>query len=350
MVDVGHEMLQLENQTPFDAGLAVLPDPDGVDTLYVAVRATFALDRGLSVAPEQARLRAADEPWGDPESTSLRYAGEIHLLKPATDVVLVGHAWAPGGRPIPMLDVALAVGPVRKVIRVFGDREWRGTLDAKMSAPAPFERMPLRYERAFGGILEVDPITLAGKRDPRNPVGTGFARSAKSAEPTLRKLPNLEDPAQLIARPTDCPRPAGFGFIAPSWEPRRHFAGTYDARWREARAPYLPLDFQPSFFNAAHPDLVCTGHLQGGEELQAMSVSPAGLLRFRLPVCRFDAQVHIAGRIERPPLNLETVLVEPDEGRLGLLFRGAVRCDKSALRISRVRLGLAALQIEGRAA
>lgn len=341
-------MLQVENQTPFDAGLAVFPDVEGVDTLHVAVRATFALDRGVAVAEEQTRLRAADEHWGDPESTSLKYAGEIHLLKPATDVALVGHAWAPGGRPVTTLDAALAVGPVRKVIRVFGDREWRGGADARMSPPAPFERMPLRYEHAFGGAVEIDPERGAA-RDPRNPVGVGFART-KSGEPTARKLPNLEEPAQLIARPTDHPRPAGFGFLAPSWEPRCGSAGTYDARWRETRAPFLPADFNPRFFNAAHPDLVCKGHLQGGEEVQAINVSPTGPLRFNLPSCRFDVQVHVARRIERPEMRLETVLVEPDERRLGLLFRGAVRCDKGALRISRVRVALAGLQIDGRAA
>jgi len=33
-------VLQLENQTPFTAAFAVLPDATGIDTLYVVVKAT----------------------------------------------------------------------------------------------------------------------------------------------------------------------------------------------------------------------------------------------------------------------------------------------------------------------
>ena len=332
-------MLQLENQTPFDVSITVLPDVDGVDTLYVAVRATFVFASAVTVAEPQARVRTADEHWGDPATTSLKYAGEIHLLKPSTDVALVGHAWAMGGRPAPVVDAMLAVGPVRKTVRVFGDRVWRGTSEPQASAPMPFDRMPLVYERAFGGTLRIDPATGAPVVDPRNPVGIG---------PITQRLPNLEDPAQLVTRVADVPAPAGFGFIAPSWEPRSRAAGTYDGRWRETRAPYLPADFQPRFFHAAHPDLVSRAHLQGGEEVTAHNVAPYGPIRFRLPVCRFDVRVHVAGAVEKPVLRLETVLIEPDDQRLGLTFRGAVRCDKRALRVSRVRFALEALQVDGR--
>jgi hypothetical protein len=343
-------MLQIENETPFKAGIAVFPDPGGVDTLYLTVRGAFTLGQALTVADEQPPLRLADEHWGDPASTSLKYAGEIHLLKPSTDVVLVGHAYAMGGRPVPTVDVALAVGALRKAIRVFGDRAWKGAIDPHIGAPAPFDRMPLVYERAFGGILEMDPDTGALTRDPRNPVGVGFARLRRGGEISARKLPNLEDPAHLLASPSDRPPPTSFGYIAPSWEPRRLAAGTYDEHWKNNRAPFLPADFHPRFFNAAHPDLVCKGYLQGGEEVSALHVTPSPLLRFRIPVCRFDARVHIAVAVERPLLRLETVLIEPDDRRVSLIWRGSVRCDKSALRISRVGVAMAALELGGRAA
>ncbi|APR86772.1 Hypothetical protein A7982_12121 [Minicystis rosea] len=340
MVDRGYGMLQLENQTPFDVSILVLPDVEGVDTLYVAVRAAFVFDHAVAIAEPQTRLLTADEHWGDPATTSLKYIAEAHLQKPATDIALLGHAWPIGGRPASVVDATLAVGPVRKTIRVFGDRVWRGASDPEPSAPAPFDRMPLVYERAFGGVLRIDP-TRGPTLDRRNPVGIG---------PATQRLPNVEDPAQLITRITDVPTPAGFGFIAPSWEPRSLAAGTYDARWRETRAPFLPTDFHPRFFNAAHPDLVSRGHLQGGEDVTALNVAPYGPVRFRLPVCRFDVAVHIARTIEKPPLLLETVLIEPDDQRLGLTFRGAVRCDKRALRISRVRVALETLHLDGRAA
>lgn len=343
-------MLELCNSTPFGASIVILPDAEGVDTLYLAVRAVFSIQRGEPIAGEPATPRVGDAHWGDPASSSVRYPGEVHLQKPSTDVILVGHAWAMGGRAVPTVDAALAVGAVRKVIRVFGEREWRGALDARIGAPAPFEKMPLVYERAFGGTVELDSATSAATVEPRNPVGMGFARRSGTGEITARKLPNLEDPANLIADPRSRPPPAGFGAIAPAWEPRRLRAGTYGERWRKSRAPFLPADFDARFFNAAHPDLICKGHLQGGEEVSALHVTPAPLLRFRLPVCRFDVRVHVRGAVFAPPLLLETVLIEPDEDRLSLLFRGALRCDKDVLRISRVDLGIASLSAAVRAA
>jgi hypothetical protein len=140
------------------------------------------------------------------------------------------------------------------------------------------------------------------------------------------------------------------GFIAPSWEPRRSRAGTYDAAWLSDRAPFLPADFHPAFFNAAHPELVCPGFLRGGEPVEILNASPQGLLRFELPVCELDVGVTIAGVLERPPMRLETVLLEPGDLRLSLTFRGAVTVDKQALHIEEVRVGLARLVHDRRAA
>lgn len=360
-------MLQLENRTPFKASITVLPDATGVDTLYATLRGTFSIvGARLEIAAAQPPVRAADDyttatsatsatprpgPAGPTapralERASLRHAGEIHLAKPSTDVLLSGHAVAPRGRA-PQVDVALSVGPVRKTIRVFGDREWKGLLDASISAPVPFDRVPLIYERAFGGVLFLDPDTGKITLEPRNPAGVGFARRGKNGEISARLLPNLEDPRQLITSPNDQPPPAGFGPIAPSWEPRRSFVGTYDEAWRTRRAPYLPADFSPRFFNTAPPDLVCKGYLRGGEPVEVLNASPTPL-KFRLPLCHFDAQVHLAGRIERPELHLETVSIEPDELRVTLLWRAAVPCDKRALRVERVRLEARQIDLGGR--
>src|SRR4029079_1545920 len=118
---------------------------------------------------------------------------------------------------------------------------------------------------------ELDPDTGLITLDPRNPAGTGFARIRGRGAISARARPNLEDPTRLIKHPGDRPAPAGFGFIAPSWEPRRLFAGTYDKAWQRTRAPYLPDDFDPRYFHAAHPDLVCKRHLQGGEIIEVQN-------------------------------------------------------------------------------
>lgn len=344
-------MLQLQNQTPFAPMFAVFPDADGIDTLYATVGATFTLaGTHLEIATRQVPVQLEDEYANDPLHSSLLMSTELYLEKPSTDIVMIGEAWAPRGRPVSELDVTCSVGPIRKTVRVFGDRAWTGRLDVRISSAAPFTRMPLVYERAFGGILEMDSHGKPTRIDPRNPVGIGPARATSSGDVILRPLPNLEDPARLIRSPSDEPPPANFAFVAPTWEPRRSYVGTYDEAWRKTRAPYLPNDFDPRFFHVASPDLICKTYLVGGEPVELLNASPCGPLRFRLPVCELELEVRIAGNIERRRLRLETVLLHPGEDRVRLLFRGAIRCDKRALRIQAIRLAVQRLEIGARAA
>ncbi len=337
-------MLQLVNTTPFVAETLLLPDPEGVDTLFVVVKATFSIQGGSpSVAELQRPVQKTDQAWGEPGRSSLRYASEVHTQKPSTDVVLVGEAWSPGGKLVTELPVGVRVGPVQKAMYVIGDRVWQGGVVApKISKPEPFSRMPLVYERAFGGVCATGGEPLV---EPRNPVGVGLSpRSAIEG----KRLPNLEDPAQLIARPEDRPAPVCAGFVAASWEPRRSRAGTYDGAWARERAPYLPADFDPRFLAMASPGLVSDGYLRGGEPVEIVNASPDGLLRFALPSCVFDVSVAFARTVEAVPLALETVLIEPNDRALSLTFRGGLRCDKRALAAEEIAVALVDLTLGGR--
>ena len=342
-------MLQLENRSPFEPLITVLPDATGVDTLHVVVRATFTLRPEPSVATEQLAPVAADVYSGDPAASSPISVSELHTGKPGTDVVLLGTALPPGGAPVTSMDVALSITDRRKVVRVFGDRTWKaGMIGTSISPPAPFTAMPLVYERAFGGVHTGADGTV--EVETRNPVGRGFLGAPTGKEIAGEPLPNFEDPAALIAKPKDRPVPAGFGFIAPTWEPRRGFAGTYDEAWEKSRAPFLPDDFDPRFLNSAHPDLAFDRFLEGGEAVRAEGVTGGRPLEFSLPVCVFDIEVAIADRTARPPANLETVLIEPDANRLSLTFRATESCEKQSRRIREVTIELRELLERGGAA
>src|SRR5690606_34885682 len=106
--------------------------------------------------------------------------------------------------------------------------------------------------------------------------------------------------------------PACFAPIAPAWMPRRAFAGTYDTIWQRKRAPYLPLDFNRRFLNCAAPELTFDRYLQGGEPVEIHGVTADQPIAFALPVANLQVDVKVAGATERPPVNLETVLIEPD--------------------------------------
>ena len=333
-------MLQLINQSVFAPALTVLPDRDGVDTLFVVVRGSFALAAPSAPAPAQPPPVAADVYWGTPGASSLKYASDLHIGKRGTDVALVGHAHAPRDRAVPEMLTALTVARRRKVIRVVGDRVWRGG-GATFTAPRPFTSMPLVYERAFGGRDPRVQADGAGAElaEERNPVGKGFRGGRSSRDATGEALPNLEDPLRPLKTFGDRPVPVAFGFVAPAWQPRRAWAGRYDQAWKRDRAPFLPADFDLRFDNAASADLVFDDFLRGGEPLLLEGVSRSGPLLLSVPEARPRVEVRIAGSTERPLPQLETVLIEPDEERLSLTWRAALRCDKRALKLQSVRIG-----------
>ena len=326
-------MLQLTNQTGFAGTFFVVPNPDGIDAAYVVIKGTFALtEAGLRLAEEQIPPVLAPEYYGDPAITSIRSPSDVSLMTPGTDIVVHGHAHALGGRPTWQSDVSVTIAGLRRSIRVFGDRVWGagGTIEWV----APFVRMPLVWERAYGGTDITDSGPVA---EPRNPAGVGY-RGKGSVRPVVgTALPNIEDPTALISGPGDSPAPAGFASIAPHWQPRVSFAGTYDEAWQQSRAPYLPADFDPRFFQIAAPGMAFTGYLHGGEPIEVRGMTPNGVLSFHLPSTRVEATFVIDGVPTRQPAVLDSVLIDTEASSVSLVWRATQTCDKKVLRLNEIR-------------
>jgi hypothetical protein len=328
-------MLQLKNNTPFAANMALFPNQDGIDTLYLIVKAGFNIGPKSTLIDEQQAPLEADVFWGEPDKTSLKYASDFHVGKPGTDIAMIGQACAPGKKTVSKLDVSLSVGRVNKTVRVFGDRQW---LDGAATRPESFQTMPMVYEKSFGGMHLVD-----GKIDSieaRNPLGCGYAGSRSVTEMNAVPLPNLEDPQNLITEFSATPAPAGFGFCAPSWRPRVAFAGTYDEAWQSNRAPYLPEDFDSRFLNMAHPDLICADYLRGGEAVSITGMHPGGALNFSLPRIELHSRIKLGSQLDHANFYLETLLFEPNQLQLSLVWKAAYCCDKNALKIEEIKIGV----------
>jgi hypothetical protein len=328
-------MLQLVNQTPFSASLSVFPDTNGVESAYAVVKATFVLIGSNQVLAEpQLPLVAADVFWGDPAKTSLWAAGEFTLPKPATDVLLVGRA-VTDWKNTRVLDIHMRVGPVHKVVRVFGNRRWeRAGASWRATPPEPFEHMPLRWELAFGGRAP-EANGVQPEYESRNPVGRGFA-GRRENDFAGKPLPNLEDPRQLIRSPQDRPPPAGFGPLAPTWSPRKNYAGTYDQAWEKNRAPYLPHDFDSRYFQVAPPDQIAPGFLIGGEPVELTGCSLGGPIRFTLPKCTLELEFDFDGHRRPVQPRLEMVLLDQEQGCIQLLWRAGMAVDKRLLKLREV--------------
>lgn len=323
-------MWSLINKTPYTANLFPILDLDGGEAVLVVIKATYNLEPNSPphLAEERVPLTLADEYYEDPETSSLRYASDLVSEKRGTDVVLNGKAYAPKGRA-KVVDVTLEAGPLKKTVRVFGDRRWNKFLGMiSISSPLPFSSMPLIYERAFGGVDQThkNPTRWAG--EARNPVGTGLIANKAREDLEEIPLPNLEDPSALITGYQDRPKPAGFGFIAPSWKPRLEYAGTYNEAWTENRFPLLPADFDSRFYNSGHPDLISKRFFQGGEHVGVTNASREGILTFDLPNVEVNAAFYIDGRVTKQVCDLDTVIIEPDQERVLLIWRAKVRCHR----------------------
>ncbi|WP_199693818.1 DUF2169 family type VI secretion system accessory protein, partial [Sorangium cellulosum] len=315
------------------ASLLWQPRPDAW-MLTFACKATFALRPGESpLAPEQEPLREADAHWRDDPAFSLYASTDIVPIRPRADVVLVGHAFAPGQVPVRSLVARLSVGEIDKPIEVFCDRSF--TKEGALREGQPFARMPLLWERAARGA------------DAANAVGIAAgARDAYGAH----RLPNLVPPGTAISGPEDVIEPVGFGPIAPSWPARRsrlgrHAAAFASGEWQ--RSP-LPADLDASYFNAAPPDQQVAA-LRGDERIVLENLHPElPRLATRLAGERAQAFVERPGQAAQPvALRPDLLWIHTDRALCALTWRGQIPLahphEAGAVRVSLVSAPVSAL-------
>jgi hypothetical protein len=200
---------------PLNAGT-----PTGAACIVVLAKRTYVLNAYGATgepAPEQLPLRPAASFDGDANGLLLADT-EAWPYKVRPDVVVHGHVYAYGTSR--RVDAAVVVGAARRELRVTGDRRCLRSVDGhvRFSEPEPFERMPLGYDRAYGGYdhgsealhpnffeaigeslpTGADPKTYSPCAYPRNRHGRGYylSRSTTPLEEVL--LPNIEEPTDLL--------------------------------------------------------------------------------------------------------------------------------------------------------
>jgi hypothetical protein len=316
--------MTIANETAFVVQPVPLLDREGHDVLVAIVKGTFTVDGSgrVTLADEPSPVRLNDETF-DPDNphSSLRYASDLGLPKVGTDVVITGDA-VPRA-PVTALDVAVKVKQRVVPLRVHGLRLFHaGAFGVVIGRAQPFERMPIVYERAYGGVSEDLSVV-----EPRNPAGVGVARSASDLVDRL--APQIEHPDRPHTTASDRHPPVGFGPIMTHWSPRREHAGTFDARWRALRMPLLPEDHDARFGNVAHPSLQFAEPLVPGDLLAVHGMSPETLV-FALPAFPLVAAARYdAGEREILRPQIDTVLVEPERRRVEIVARAVFRIGRA---------------------
>ncbi|MEZ4447263.1 MAG: DUF2169 domain-containing protein [Polyangiaceae bacterium] len=300
------EHVPILNATPYVAFVVPWSLRPPQRSLTLVVKATYALpvggdmETGLTLADEQ-RPPMGDLP-SDPEveGASLRYASDFAPVKLRADVTLEGFGYLPGPDRTAGL-VELEVGPVRQRLAIFGPRRWDPA--GGQTEPEPCDRVPLVYERAFGG-----------PRDEANPVGLGQDGQL---------LPQLEHPERLVRGPDDGPPPACFAPMSSTWKVRaRHLGKDYGGAYLKERWPFYAADFDAAHFNAA-PAALQTDFLRGDERVRVSGCHSEGPVAGRLPGRRPRLfAIGEDGTWREAEARLDTLHVDADSREVIVLWRG----------------------------
>lgn len=341
--------MQLINATRMVAGYNMGLEPSGRELLVVVIKGTFRIPSPDAPAghfelhEEQVPLVMADTFTGAPGFSAPVYEVDFAPRKPRCDILLLGSAHAPAGRPATRVEVGVRVGRWSKSMAVIGPRHWeRGIASASATPPGVFVQQAISYDFAFGGIdaHHDDPSEHAAFM--ANPAGRGFHKHLRPDWVEGTPLPRTEELDHSVRSPDGEYRPMAYGPVGRGWQPRSAFAGTYDAHWLDKHFPFLPPDFDEQYYQAAPLDQqVPLNHFDAGPtEVVLANLTPHGLTRFTIP--HLVAPVHVfpkKGEREDLTAALDTVLIEPDLQRFSLTWRVARPLKRNMFEVAQVLVG-----------
>lgn len=335
--------MELINDTRLLAGYSMGLEPSGRELLVIVIKGTFVLPQSGAeprLLEEQLPLVMAETFSGEPGFSAPVYETDFAPRKLYCDVLVLGSAHAPGGRPVTRMQVGIRVGSRTKVCDVVGDRVWQaGPGGIGPSPPRAFTNMPISYDLAFGGIDRTSENPEEHDAYLLNPVGRGWHKHLRNSLIDGTPLPSTEESGRAITMPNDSYRPMAFAPLGRGWLPRVRYAGTYDQQWLDDVCPFLPVDFDERYFQSAPADQqvqIPAGPL----EVVLTGFTADGLRQFGLP--HFEAPVYVfpkRGECEEYTASMDTVVFEPDHDRFTMSWRVSRPLKKSMHEIGQVLIG-----------
>lgn len=345
--------------------------PDGKPALVVLARRTYDVDDAGRLTPAYEQPGLISAPIWDPDVPDVLLADhDLFTYKLRTDVVVQGHVHGDGERP--RLLASVGVGRWRKRIQVIGERRCSlaRTGHVLFSEPSPIDRVPLRYTHAYGGRDAVFEAThehplrndpeFRGMSEaeldaaspwvyPRNPVGRGYLMEATAdaleslALPLLESPEDMLSPGRLAVGPADhwvrMPLPSATDWVDYTWYPRIAFLGVVPTCQKfDAPPAEVALGLVPPALAAGdgarppHSEFELGSgaslglqlpHLRGGEPIVLDHMHPRmSCWRLTVPDAPQLAVDGRKGRLAPAPAVLHTLLIEPDRGKLTVVWRG----------------------------
>lgn len=321
--------MELINQTPV-VGRLTVSDLEGTPFRYgmLTVKATFTVeDTGRATLDSQSPFAIFDE--DEPTPLGHLPSDAVPRQDSVFEVIVLGNAYGGGRR---QMFVELALGDHRRRLLVTGDRHW--LKGQTISEAAPFDVLPLTWQRAHGGTAEcwLDSRSLYDLEHPMNKYGRGFdaerlavdvgkAFKAPSGYPRLspdyrRRLPNVEDPRHPIQRWNDDPRPY-------CWATVPMDTGVHTQRAHDRMAKQEPLSEQEMLqmvYHRAHPDWIVPTPPESAKVV-LRGMTKRGLWTFRVPPLRVLADYQLGAKTGTRELEPHLLMLLPEESRFYLVYR-----------------------------
>ena len=320
-------------------------DVKGRDHLVIVIKASWQIplagQRPRPIAPGP--LLPADDFYGEPGMSAMRYGSDFARFKPRCDILLDASAHAPEGEAVRELLVGFKFGKLQKGLKVLGPRTWRKRLGMLgLSDPEPFTRMPLHFGMAFGGTREYKKSNdkVLSEAHLENPSGIGWFGPKTRSEASEMPAPSLEAVGEAITSPTGKYKPTAFSAIGRHWQPRPQFAGTYDAKWLQEVCPFLPEDFDEQYHQCAPLDQQIAYPTGGEEVVLANMMLGRSSVHFKMP--KLNMQVRILRKdytVDTPTAVVDTLYFEPDKKRFSAVWRVSVPIKRRIHEFSTVAIG-----------
>jgi hypothetical protein len=341
-------------------------------SLVVLKKVTYSFDEsGLCHQRKDSALNIEEECY-EKGSELIKKEFDLYPIKNKTDLIVKGSVKGSNNQRI--LEVGIEVENRSKFsVYAIGNRKAYFDQSNKIvfTEPEIISEIPLSFAYAYGGFdqraeQDLPPIPpsfiksfgdinfeySSVYRYPRNPCGKGYAVINQKGVLEDFNLPNLEDINNLI-RPNELiinqyenwinqPIPMATDWVNAAWFPRIVYFGIFpfDRKFNlvkelpETTKRYLTQEILNENFiegdnysnaaNGAHPGLQFP-YLKGNEKIKLTNIHPTKQ-EFVLQLPGDRPKIWVDGRngtLKPTTPVIHTIVIEPDEGRLSIVWRGS---------------------------
>lgn len=135
--------------------------------------------------------------------------------------------------------------------------------------------------------------------------------------------------------------PVAFAPIPRDWAARAQWAGTYDTAWSRRRAPLLPTDLDPRYWQSAPPDQWLDPDTLPGATLHLSGFAPQPMA-LPIPDCELEIATRFRGQWHQQTPRLQALTVDLAAGTLSLLWLAAlpIQAAQNDVRVERSFIAL----------